>query len=91
MVLPLKGGKQKEVCGSKARVPLPKKGAGEGTVGFEAEFSKHGQGVWKKSSEVSCPPSCASYRSLKNLSSEHLLAFILCIFFPLTSLAKNPF
>ena len=67
MVLPLKGGKLKEVCGSKARVPLPKKGGGEGTIGFEAEFSKHGQGVQKKSSGVTCPPSCASYRSLRNL------------------------
>ena len=80
MVLPLKGGKLKEVCGSKARVPLPKKGGGEGTIGFEAEFSKHGQGVQKKSSGVTCPPSCASYRSLRNLPSEHLFAFILCIF-----------
>ena len=83
MVLPLKGGKQKEVCGSQARVPLPEKGAGEGTVGFEAEFSKHGQHVRKKSSGVACPPACSSDRSLRGLSSEHLLAFILCISPPL--------
>ena len=82
MVLPLKGGEQKEVCGSKTGVPLLKERAGERTVGFEAEFSKHGQGVRRERSGVPCSLSYASDRILRNLSSELLFAFILCIFFP---------
>lgn len=57
MVLLLKGGEQKEVCGGKARVPLPKEGTGEGAVAFK------GQGVKRERSGVICSLSCVSVRS----------------------------
>lgn len=49
MVLPLKGGEQKEVCGGKAIVPLAKKGQLR-----ETEFPKHGQDVRRQSGGGTC-------------------------------------